>query len=279
MAQTVAEQVGVAVVRQWAVERLNRLNTELEDRVRRRTRQLEDANKGLEAFAYSVSHDLRAPLRALNGYSQILVEDYGPKLDATASHHLQRIIAASRRMEQLIDDLLRLSQVTRSHIELRRVDMSDVAAETLNKLRETAPERRIRISIVPNLCTYADPGLIRIVIENLLSNAWKYTSRKHDARIEFGVTDNRRKSCYFVADNGAGFDMAYAGKLFSAFQRLHAPSEFEGTGIGLALVSRIIHRMGGSIWADAKPNEGATFYFTLWEDGLPDELREPAAGQ
>lgn len=279
MAQTVAEQVGVAVVRQWAVERLNRLNTELEDRVRRRTRQLEDANKGLEAFAYSVSHDLRAPLRALNGYSQILVEDYGPKLDATASHHLQRIIAASRRMEQLIDDLLRLSQVTRSHIELRRVDMSDVAAETLNKLRETAPDRRTRLSISPNLATYADPGLIRIVLDNLLSNAWKYTGRKLDARIEFGVTEHGGKSCYFVADNGAGFDMAYAGKLFSAFQRLHAPSEFEGTGIGLALVSRIIHRMGGSIWAEAKPNEGATFYFTLWEDGLPDELRQPAAGQ
>lgn len=279
MAQTVAEQVGVAVVRQWAVERLNRVNTELEDRVRRRTRQLEDANKGLEAFAYSVSHDLRAPLRALNGYSQILVEDYAPKLDATASQHLQRIIAASRRMEQLIDDLLRLSQVTRSHIELRRVDISDVAVETLNKLRETAPHRRTRVSITPNLCTYADPGLIRIMIENLFSNAWKYTSRKHDAHIEFGVTDNQHKSCYFVADNGAGFDMAHAGKLFSAFQRLHTPSEFEGTGIGLALVSRIIHRMGGTIWADAKPNEGATFYFTLWEDGLPDELRQSAPGQ
>jgi signal transduction histidine kinase len=278
-ALTIAEQVAVAVVRQWAVERMNRLNTELEDRVRRRTRQLEEANKELEAFAYSVSHDLRAPLRALNGYSRILLDDFSKNLDTTANHYLDRIISASRRMEQLIDDLLRLSRVTRSHIELRPVDLSELAQEILAKLREGAPERRVEVVIAPGLKADADSGLIQIVLGNLLSNAWKYTGRKPSARIEFGLTEHRGKRAYFVADNGAGFDMTYAGKLFSPFQRLHPPSQFEGTGIGLALVSRIVRRLGGEIWAEATPNAGATFYFTIWEDGVPDELRQAITEQ
>jgi PAS domain S-box-containing protein len=278
-ALTIAEQVAVAVVRQWAVERMNRLNTELEDRVKRRTRQLEEANKELEAFAYSVSHDLRAPLRALNGYSRILLDDFAKSLDTTANHYLERIISASRRMEQLIDDLLRLSRVTRSHIDLRAVNLSDLVEDLLGKLRESAPERRVETVITPGLTVDADPGLMQIVLGNLLANAWKYTGRKTHARIEFGLTENQGKRAYFVADNGAGFDMSYAGKLFSPFQRLHPPSQFEGTGIGLALVSRIIRRFGGDIWAEASPNAGATFYFTVWEDGVPDELRKPVPDQ
>jgi signal transduction histidine kinase len=278
-ALTIAEQVAVAVVRQWAVERMNRLNTELEDRVKRRTRQLEEANKELEAFAYSVSHDLRAPLRALNGYSRILLDDFAKNLDATANQYLERIISASRRMEQLIDDLLRLSRVTRSHIELRPVNLSELVEDLLAKLRESAPERRVESVITPGLRVDADPGLMQIVLGNLLANAWKYTGRKAQARIEFGLTENRGKRAFFVADNGAGFDMSYAGKLFSPFQRLHPPSQFEGTGIGLALVSRIVRRFGGEIWAEASPNAGATFYFTVWEDGVPDELRKPTPDQ
>lgn len=279
IALTIAEQVAVAVMRQWAVEKMNRLNTELEDRVKRRTRQLEEANKELEAFAYSVSHDLRAPLRALNGYSRILLDDFTQNLDPTAQHYLDRIISASRRMEQLIDDLLRLSRVTRSHMEVRTVDLSEMAAEILLKMREGQPERRVEAVIAPNLRAEADAGLMQIALGNLLANAWKYTGRKSHARIEFGIAQNRGKQAYFVADNGAGFDMTYASKLFSPFQRLHPPSQFEGTGIGLALVSRILRRFGGDIWAEAMPNAGATFYFTIWEDGVPDEFRRPAPEQ
>lgn len=273
LASTVAEQVGVAVVRQWAAERLSRLNAALEDRLRWRTRQLEEVNKELEAFAYSVSHDLRAPLRALNGYSHILLEDYAEKLDATGNHYFERIIAASRRMEHLIDDLLRLSGVNRTQVQPRTVNLSDMAADIVGKLRESGPDRRADVMITPDMTAEADPGLIRIVLENLLSNAWKYTGRRADAHIEFGSTEVQGKNAYFVADNGAGFDMAYAGKLFAPFQRPHAPSQFDGTGIGLALVSRIVRRMGGRVWANARPCEGATFYFTLWEDGSPEELR------
>jgi PAS domain S-box-containing protein len=273
VALTIGEQVGVAVARKHSRDKIRRLNAELEARVRRRTKELEDANRELEAFAYSVSHDLRGPLRAINGYSKILLDDYAGSLDLTAHNHLGRIIAGSQRMELLIDDLLRLSRVNRSQVQIRRFDPTAIAESIVAKLRETGPLRQVEAILQPIEPVEADPGLVRIVLENLLSNAWKYTGKTERARIEFGRTEDQSRPVYFVADNGAGFDMAYASKLFKPFQRLHPPSEFEGVGVGLALVQRIIRRLGGRIWANARPNEGATFYFTLWEEGIPDELR------
>jgi PAS domain S-box-containing protein len=250
--------------RKQAEEKIRTLNIELEDRVAKRTTQLEAANKELEAFSYSVSHDLRAPLRSIDGFSQFLLEDYCERLDDEGKDHLQRIRAAAQRMAQLIDDLLNLSRVTRSDMRGERVDLSALAETITAELEQAHPDQTVACIIAPGLIADGDAHLLRIVLENLFGNAWKFTSRHSRAHIEFGSMRQPDGSlAYFVRDDGAGFDMAYADKLFGAFQRLHGMTEFPGTGIGLATVQRIIQRHGGRIWAEAAPEKGATFYFTL----------------
>lgn len=235
----------------------------LERRVVERTAQLEAANKELEAFSYSVSHDLRTPLRGIDGFGQILLEDYSHKLDDQGREYLQRLRAASQRMAQIIDDLLKLARVTRAELNLEEVDLSELAQDVAEKIRAQAPNRNVRFDIASGLKARADIRLLRIVLENLLGNAWKFTIRRNEARIEFGAIEENGNLVYFVRDNGAGFDMAYVNKLFGAFQRLHDVKEFPGTGIGLATVQRVVHKHGGRIWAEAAVNGGATFYFTL----------------
>ncbi|MEH1942110.1 MAG: CHASE3 domain-containing protein [Nostoc sp.] len=240
-----------------------RLNVQLEQRVAERTAQLEATNKEMEAFSYSVSHDLRAPLRSIDGFSQALLEDYADKLDVLGQNYLQRVRAATQRMAQLIDDLLNLSRLTRSEMRWEEVDLSALAEAIATELQKTEPERQVEFAIAPGLVTNGDAHLLRIVLENLLGNAWKFTGKHQRARIEFGVLQQDDTHVYFVRDDGTGFDMAYIDKLFGAFQRLHAMTEFEGTGIGLATVQRIVHRHGGRVWAESAVEQGATFYFTL----------------
>ena len=234
-----------------------------EEQLRRYAVQLEAANQELEAFSYSVSHDLRAPLRSLDGFSQALLEDYHERLDDTGRDFLQRVRAASQRMATLIDDLLSLSRVTRGELQVGDVDLSALAAAVAADLHRSDQKRDVTFAIAPDLVARADPGLMRIVLQNLLGNAWKFTGKRSPAHVEFGVTAQDGRRAFFVRDDGAGFDMAYAAKLFGAFQRLHATTEFPGTGIGLATVQRIIHRHGGQVWAEGAPERGATFYFTL----------------
>jgi light-regulated signal transduction histidine kinase (bacteriophytochrome) len=221
------------------------------------------ANKELEAFSYSVSHDLRAPLRSIDGFSLALLEDYSEKLDDEGKKHLQRVRAATQRMGDLIDDMLNLSRVTRASMRLENVNVSGLAGEVTEELKKTQPERRVEFRIEKGLEAKADSHLLRIVLENLLDNAWKFTSKRTEARIEFGKTSNHGTPAFFVRDDGAGFDPACADRLFGAFQRLHATSEFPGTGVGLATVQRIVHRHGGRIWAESSVGHGATFFFTL----------------
>ncbi len=239
------------------------LNAELEERVRTRTAELENANRELEAFCYSVSHDLRAPLRGIDGFSQALVEDLGDRLDSQSREHLERVRTAATRMGTLIDDLLNLSRITRGEMHKEPVDVSQLAQSVMTELQEAQPERRVDFTIAPGLRTEADSRLIRILLQNLLSNSWKFTSKRADPRIEIGKTNSNGASSFFVADNGAGFDPAYSDRLFGAFQRLHGTAEFPGTGVGLATVQRIVHRHGGTIWAKGELDRGATFYFTL----------------
>ncbi len=243
-----------------AEDAIKSLNTDL----KHRAAQLENANRELEAFSYSVSHDLRAPLRSIDGFSQLLVEDFGAELPGEAQDSLQRIRAASQRMAQLIDDILALSRVTRTSIDRRGVDLSAMAMAIAEDLRQEEPQRNVTFVIPQDLAAEADPHLIQVLLNNLLGNAWKYTGKHASARIEFGrFTDSRGRIVYFVRDDGAGFDMAYANKLFGAFQRLHAASEYAGSGIGLATVQRIVHKHGGEVWAEGAVEQGATFYFTL----------------
>jgi PAS domain S-box-containing protein len=225
--------------------------------------QLQAANKELEAFSYSVSHDLRAPLRHIDGFGQILLEDYAGKLDDEGRRHLQRVREASQQMAQLIDDLLNLSRVTRAEMRREAVDLSRMAERAAEALNKTQPDRKAEFVIEDGLVAEGDERLLRVVLDNLLGNAWKYTGKRPQARIEFGRTNHAGRPAYFVRDNGAGFDMTYAHKLFGAFQRLHSVSEFPGTGIGLATVQRIVHRHGGDVWAEGAVDKGATFYFTL----------------
>ena len=225
--------------------------------------QLSSANEGLEAFNYSVSHDLRSPLRTIDGFSEILLEDYGEKLDDEGKEYLSGIRESSTRMSSLIDDLLILSRVTRWKMERKDVNLSRIVLAIAGDLQRMEPQRRVEFNIAPEIHVQADPGLIKIAMENLLGNAWKYTGKQSSAVIEFGVMKEDGIAIYFVRDNGAGFNMEYADKLFKAFQRLHADSEFPGTGIGLATVRRIIDCHGGQIRAEGRPGAGATFYFTL----------------
>ncbi|HEB59146.1 MAG TPA: GHKL domain-containing protein, partial [Gammaproteobacteria bacterium] len=217
----------------------------------------------LEAFSYSVSHDLRSPLRAIDGFSKALLEDYQDRLDDTALDYLQRVCRGAERMGHLIDDLLQLSRVSRTALEKRSVDLRQLAEEITGKLREREPERQVQIVLGESLTTRGDERLLSIVLENLFENAWKFTRYVAAPHIEFGMVKEGDETVFFVRDNGAGFDMTYADKLFGAFQRLHSAQDFEGTGIGLATVQRIVHRHGGRVWAEAVPGEGATFYFTL----------------
>ncbi len=225
-----------------------------------------ERTEALESFSYSVSHDLRSPLRSINGFSQLLLEDQDESLNEEGREYLTRIMAASRRMGQLIDDLLHLSRLSRHDMKIEEVDLSQLAMEVVESLKQQAPERTVDVIVRPAMSVTGDPGLLRIMLENLLGNAWKYTSKRDDARIEFGRKVIDGQIGYYVSDNGVGFDMQYADKLFGAFQRLHG-DEFEGTGIGLVIVQRIVRRHGGSIRAEGARGEGATFYFTLGAAG------------
>ena len=246
-----------------AEEEIRSLNAELEKRVADRTAELLAANKELEAFSYSVSHDLRAPLRAIDGFSQALLEDYHGRLDEEGKGYLARVRQASQRMGRLIDDLLRLSRVSRAQIRHQAIDLSAMARSVAAELTSPDSNRPVNLSIAQGVTAHGDPELVRIVMENLFSNAYKFTRKNPTAAIGFGFTVRGDKQAYYVSDNGEGFDMQFAGKLFGAFQRLHSAAEYEGTGIGLATAQRIIQKHGGTIWAEARPGEGATFYFTL----------------
>ncbi len=229
-----------------------------------RTAQLESANKELEAFSYSVSHDLRSPLRGIDGWSLALLEDYGPILDEQGQSHIQKVRAEAQRMGGLIDDILKLSRITRAEMNKEDVDLSAIAETVAARLQETKPDnRQVEFAIQKGLTATGDPKLLDVALTNLLENAFKFTGKKQEARIEFGQTVIEGESAFFVRDNGAGFDMTYANKLFGVFQRMHRASEFPGTGVGLATVQRIINRHGGSIWAASEVGEGSTFYFTL----------------
>jgi light-regulated signal transduction histidine kinase (bacteriophytochrome) len=210
-----------------------------------------------------VSHDLRAPLRGIDGFSQALLEDYEEKLDARGKDYLQRVRVASQRMAQLIDDMLGLSRASRGEMKHEPVDLTALSRSIAAQLRDADTGRHVEFVISEGLCASGDPRLLQIVLENLIGNAWKFTGKQASPRIEVGVNGNNSRSVYFVRDNGAGFDMTYAEKLFGAFQRLHSAAEFKGTGIGLATVQRIIRRHGGEVWAEGKVGQGAVFYFTL----------------
>jgi light-regulated signal transduction histidine kinase (bacteriophytochrome) len=227
-------------------------------------RALHDTNRELESFSYSVSHDLRSPLRSIDGFSQALVEDAGPVLDAESRGHLDRIRNATRRMGQLIDDLLALSKVTRAEMKSERIEVSDIATQVAAELARQSPKRNVAVTIAPGLTATGDPQLVRLALQNLIENAWKFTSRREQAVIEVGATkDEDGAPAFYVRDNGAGYDPTFAANLFGPFQRLHPASEFPGTGIGLATVQRIVHRHGGHVWAEGRIDEGACFYFTL----------------
>lgn len=249
--------------RKRAEQEIRSFNAELEQRVVDRTLKLETANKELEAFGYSVSHDLRAPLRSIEGFSRLLQEDYACKLDEEGRVSLEKIRGCARRMTQLIDDMMQLSRVTLTELRRGAVDLSVLASLVGDDLRKGDPLRSVELTIAPNLIVQADEDLMRIVLENLLGNAWKFTGRQLTSKIEFGRMTHDGVQAYFVRDNGAGFDARFIHKLFQAFQRLHTTSEFPGTGIGLATVQRVIQRHGGRVWAEGQNGRGAAFFFTL----------------
>ena len=239
-----------------------RLNEDLEHRVKERTGQLEAINKELEAFSYSVSHDLRAPLRSIRGFSEVLLERYCKQLDPTGQEFLRRACQSSQQMETLIEDLLKLSRVSRSELQRQQVNLSQIAESIAADLKKSDPQRVVEFAIEPGLQARGDERLLRVALDNLLRNAWKFTGKQPHAKIEIGSSKGPPQA-FFVRDNGAGFDMTYSNRLFGVFQRLHTVSEFPGTGVGLATVQRIITRHGGRVWATGEVNRGATFYFTL----------------
>jgi signal transduction histidine kinase len=250
--EELSARVGNLVATRLATTRLERLAA-----------QLEQTNQELESFSYSVSHDLRAPLRRIAGFNQLLLEDCKDQLDATGRDYLARITDSTERMGLLIDDLLALSRAARGPLALDRVDLSQLARAAIEELRKADESRTVEIAIEDGLVAQGDARLLRIVLDNLLGNAWKYTRKTERPRVGFGAKTLQRETCYFVSDNGVGFDPAHADRLFAPFQRLHSDQEFAGTGIGLATVQRIVHRHGGKVWAEASEGEGATFYFRL----------------
>jgi PAS domain S-box-containing protein len=263
IARDISGRIALASENARLYEEAQRLNEELERRVEERTAQLEVANRELEAFSYSVSHDLRAPLRSIDGFSQAIHDEYAERVDAKGKEYLQRVRSAAQKMAQLIDDLLNLSRVTRAEMHIETVDLSAMARAITDELLRLEPGRNVELRIPPGITAKGDTRLLYVVMNNLLDNAWKYTGKQGHATIEFGVLKDGEKPAYFIRDDGAGFDMKYADKLFGAFQRLHRIVEFPGTGIGLATVQRIIHRHGGRVWAEGEVDKGATFYFTL----------------
>ena len=261
-----------------AVQEVKTLNAALEDRVKQRTADLSEANKELESFAYSISHDLRAPLRGIDGFSHLLADEYGDRIDGQGQEYLTRVRQAAQRMGTLIDDLLDLSRVNRRELRRERVDLTQIALEVAEELKKSAPERSARIDVATGMQAVGDPHLLRVVLENLLGNAWKYSARNEFTLIAVGCDRRREGECsYFVRDNGVGFDMAYADKLFHPFQRLHKPGEFEGSGVGLASVARIVRRHRGRIWAQSAPQQGAIFYFSLGDRNLPPAVAPNSA--
>jgi signal transduction histidine kinase len=248
-------------------EQLRITNTSLEERVEQRTRELANTNEELEAFSYSVSHDLRAPLRTIDGFSLALLEDYAERLDDTGRDYISRVRGGVQRMGTLIDSLLQLSRVTRAELQAERLDLSQIATLVFGELQALDPDRSVELVAQPGVLVMGDSRLLRIALENLMGNAWKFTSKTPGARIQFGSQPGTEElagtTVYFVRDNGAGFDMQYVDRLFTAFQRLHGDRDFKGSGIGLATVSRIIRRHHGTIWAEGQIGQGATFYFTL----------------
>jgi light-regulated signal transduction histidine kinase (bacteriophytochrome) len=262
-AELLADLRSEVAERQQTQQRVQELNQGLQQAIL----ELRTVNRELEAFSYSVSHDLRAPLRSIDGFSQALLEDCLEQLDATGQDYLRRIRTATQRMGQLIDDLLTLSRVTRSDLHKESVNLSRMASRVCTHLQQIYPERQVEFEIQPDLLVQGDSRLLQVVLDNLLNNAWKFTTGQPRARIELGANEGDDGTIvYFVRDNGVGFDMVFVDKLFKPFQRLHRMQEFPGNGIGLATVQRIIHRHGGEVWAEGDLNRGATFYFTLAED-------------
>lgn len=258
-----ARRTSFAIENAKLYEELQVTNAELELRVAQRTTELEAINKELEAFSYSVSHDLRAPLRSIDGFSNKILKDYGDQFDDQGKDYFNRVMIASRQMGQLIDDLLKLARISRIDMKMEEINLSEMARSILAELKESDTERAARIHIQDDMIITGDRNLMNIALHNLLGNAWKYSRNKPETKIEFSTVQKDGQVIYFISDNGAGFDMRYVDKLFGAFQRLHSVSEFEGTGIGLATVLRIIRRHHGTIWAESEVDKGTTFFFTL----------------
>lgn len=281
MLTLLANQVSHAIENARLIREANELVATLEQRVSERTAEMTALNKELEAFAYSVSHDLRAPIRSIDGFSLALLEDYGEHLDPEAQDYLTRIRGATLRMGRLIDDMLKLSRLSRAEMRRETIDLSAMARRITRDLLAREPERQVEFRIAEGLSVRGDSTLINSLMENLLGNAWKFSSKHSRALIEFGALEEQPGSdgarIFYVRDNGAGFDMNYASKLFGAFQRLHTAQQFPGAGVGLAFVQRVINRHGGRIWAEGAPDQGATFYFTLSEPPREDVDRPPTA--